>query len=134
VHRAGDLPPVHIGINTGNVLHLADDYVGSAVNLASRVTSAAMAEQILVTDTVVADIDDEMIRMEKVGVRLLRGVDAPLALWRVAYGDETRDPVCGAEIGTSAAARLTQHGRDLAFCSDDCLRRFVENPTHYAVC
>jgi adenylate cyclase len=115
VHRVGDLPPVHIGINTGKVLHLADDYVGSAVNLASRVTSAAMAEQILVTDTVVAGIDDEMIRVEKVGVRLLRGVDAPLALWRVAYGDETRDPVCGAEIGTSAAARLTQHGRDLAF-------------------
>jgi adenylate cyclase len=133
VRRAGDLSPVRIGINTGNVLHRADDYVGSAVNLASRVTNAAMAEQILVTDTVVIDIDDETTRMEEVGVRLLRGVDAPVTLWRVAHGDETRDPVCGAEIGATAAARLSREGRDLAFCSEDCLRRFVENPTHYAV-
>jgi class 3 adenylate cyclase len=133
VSGSSELPRVRIGVNAGDVLHRADDYVGSAVNLASRVTNAAMAEQILVTDTVVADIDDETIRIESVGVRLLRGADAPLALWRVAHGDETRDPVCGTELGRDAAARLTQNGRDLAFCSEDCLRRFVENPTRYAV-
>ncbi len=133
VRRAGDLPSVRIGINTGNVLHRADDYVGSAVNLASRVTNAAMADQILVTDSVVANVDDATVRIEEVGVRLLRGVDAPLALWRVAHGTATRDPVCGAEVGAIAAARLSREGRELAFCSEACLRRFVENPARYAV-
>jgi adenylate cyclase len=133
VRRAGDLPPVRIGINTGSVLHRSGDYVGSAVNLASRVTNAAMPDQILVTDTVVDSIDDDSVRVEAVGVRLLRGVDAPLALSRVVHGDETRDPVCGAETGSHAAARLSRNGRELAFCSDECLRRFVDNPALYAV-
>jgi adenylate cyclase len=132
VHRAGDLPSLRVGLNTGSVLHRADDYVGSAVNLASRVTHATMAGQILVTDTVLAGVDDDTIRFEAIGVRLLRGVDAPLALWRVAYGDEVRDPVCGAQVGGTATLRLKRDGRDYAFCSEDCLRRFVEEPPRYA--
>jgi class 3 adenylate cyclase len=132
VRRAGNLPAIRIGINTGSVLHRADDYVGSAVNLASRVMNAAMAGQILVTDTVVGDVDDLTLTFEEVGVRLVRGIDAPLALWRVTPDEETRDPVCGAEVGTTAAARLTRNGQDVAFCSEDCLRRFVENPARYA--
>jgi YHS domain-containing protein len=42
------------------------------------------------------------------------------------------DPVCGMEIGREEiAARLTMDGRDFAFCSDDCLKRFVKAPSKY---
>jgi adenylate cyclase len=132
VRRDADLPALRIGINTGAVLHRAGDYVGSAVNLAARVTGAAMPGQIVMTDTVAREVDEEAVRLEEVGVRLLRGVDEPLALWRVAHDDETRDPVCGLEVGTTAAVRLHRDGRDVAFCSEECLRRFVEDPLRYA--
>ena len=87
-----------------------------------------MPDQILVTDTVVAELHDESITVEEVGVRLMRGVDAPLVLWRIAHGTETRDPVCGAGVGAIAAARLSRGGQALAFCSEECLRKYVEDP------
>jgi adenylate cyclase len=132
VRRAGELPAVRIGINTGAVLHRAGDYVGSAVNVASRVSSAAMPGQILATDTVVKEVDDDAIELQEVGVRLLRGVDEPFALWRVMRTGEERDPVCGAEVGSRATTRLRRDGRDVGFCSEECLRRFVEDPLRYA--
>jgi adenylate cyclase len=131
VQDAIALPPVRVGINTGNVLHRAGEYVGSAVNLASRVSDAAMPEQILLTDTVVSEIDGT-IPVERVGVRLLRGVDRPLELWRVVQAQVSFDPVCGASVGGDAVATLNRDGHEYAFCSEACLRRFVENPSQYA--
>ena len=133
VARAGDLPALRIGLNTGAVLHRAGDYVGSAANMASRVTSVAMPGQILATDTVVRELERDTACVEQVGVRLLRGVDEPLALWRISPSGVTRDPVCGAEVGAVPTARLRRHGRELGFCSEDCLRRFVDDPQRYAV-
>jgi YHS domain-containing protein len=43
------------------------------------------------------------------------------------------DPVCGMELGPGeVAARLSLDGRDQAFCSEDCLRKFVRAPEKYA--
>ena len=49
--RALSLPlPMHAGMAAGNVILLdGDDYVGSAVNLASRLSDAARREEILAT-------------------------------------------------------------------------------------
>jgi adenylate cyclase len=131
VQRDGDLPALRIGINAGKVLQRVGDYIGSTVNLASRVASAAMPGQILVTNNVAAEVADERIRVEEVGVRLMRGIDEPHAIWRVAHGDEIRDPVCGADVGVTAAVRLSGDGREHAFCSEECLRKFVEDPHKY---
>ncbi len=43
------------------------------------------------------------------------------------------DPVCGMELGPGeAAATLTLDEREQAFCSDECLRRFVAAPEKYS--
>jgi len=43
------------------------------------------------------------------------------------------DPVCGMGIGAAgAAARLALGTRELAFCSAQCLQRYVADPARYA--
>ncbi len=81
--RDPDLPAIRVGINTGPALYRTGDYLGGAVNVASRVVNAAMAGQILMTEPVAKAASNEGIPVEEVGVRMMRGVDDPLALYRV---------------------------------------------------
>jgi len=81
-----ELPAIRVGINAGPALYRTGDYLGGAVNVASRVVSAAMAGQILMTEPVAKAASNEGIPVEEVGVRMMRGVDEPLALYRVRPG------------------------------------------------
>jgi adenylate cyclase len=82
--RDPDLPAIRVGINTGPALYRTGDYIGSAVNVASRVVSSAMPGQILLTDPVATAATKAGIDVEELGVRMMRGVDDPLALYRVS--------------------------------------------------
>lgn len=84
--RDPDLPAIRVGINTGPALYRTGDYLGSAVNVASRVVSSAMPGQILLTEPVATAADKAGIEVEELGVRMMRGVDDPLALFRVKPG------------------------------------------------
>jgi adenylate cyclase len=84
--RDADLPAIRVGINAGPALYRTGDYLGSAVNVASRVVNAAMAGQILMTEPVAKAATNEGIPVEEVGVRMMRGIDEPLALYRVRPG------------------------------------------------
>ena len=45
----------------------------------------------------------------------------------------TPDPVCGLELDEETAeARLAWEDRILLFCSENCLRRFLQDPDRYA--
>ncbi len=81
--RDPDLPAIRVGINTGPTLYRTGDYLGNAVNVASRVVNAAMPGQILLTEPVAKAASNDGIPVEEVGVRMMRGVDDPLALYRV---------------------------------------------------
>jgi class 3 adenylate cyclase len=83
VAQGRDLPAIRVGINAGPVLYSAGDYIGSAVNVASRVVNSAMPGQILLTEPVAIAADKAGIPIEELGVRMMRGVDEPLALYRV---------------------------------------------------
>jgi class 3 adenylate cyclase len=86
--RDPDLPAIRVGINTGPALYRTGDYLGGAVNVASRVVNAAMPGQILLTEPVAKAASNAGIPVEEVGVRILRGVDDPLALYRVRTAPE----------------------------------------------
>jgi YHS domain-containing protein len=67
---------------------------------------------------------------------VLKGIPDQLQLYEVRRPGEqpvrTIDPVCLMELNpAAAAARLTWHGRELQFCSDDCLALFVAAPDRY---
>jgi class 3 adenylate cyclase len=67
-------------------LYRTGDYLGGAVNVASRVVNSAMPGQILLTDPVATAATKAGIEVEELGVRMMRGVDDPLALYRVKPG------------------------------------------------
>ena len=84
--RDPDLPAIRVGINTGPALYRTGDYLGGAVNVAARVVSSAMAGQIVLTEPVAKAASNTGIEVEELGVRVMRGVDDPLALYRVRPG------------------------------------------------
>jgi len=119
-----DIPPLHVGIHTGPAIYRAGDYIGSTVNVASRVTGTSSAGEILLTDAVAAALTEETT--EPVGVRMLRGAAQPVRLFRVIRREERRDPVCNTVVLDPPAAQLRQGDEELWFCSQECLRRFLD--------
>lgn len=133
--REEQFPAVRAGIHAGPVLFRVGDYVGNTVNIASRVATSAMAGEIVMTEPVAQAAQKAEIPVEEVGVRLLRGVSDPLTLYRVVRAravPKARDPVCGMLVGEEAFGQLTWDGIEFSFCSEDCLRKFLEDPEKYA--
>jgi class 3 adenylate cyclase/YHS domain-containing protein len=132
-------PAVRAGVHWGPVLYREGDYVGSNVNIASRVASEATRHQVLVTADVrkeAGDLPD--VGFIPLGSRRLRGLSEEVELYEARpVGAEGRDrqvdPVCGMELRPEeVAARITQDGDERVFCSQDCLRRYLTLPG-YAV-
>ena len=130
-------PALRSGIHWGLVLYREGDYVGSNVNIASRLAAEAQPHQVLVT----VEVSKEARALAEVdfvplGKRQLKGLDE-LQLFEARPRDaETAekaiDPVCGMELSSSeVAARLALEGKERVFCSEECLRRFVAAPERY---
>jgi adenylate cyclase len=122
--RDPEMPALHIGMHTGPAIYSGGDYIGTTVNTASRVASAAATGEVLMTERVAEQLDSREAA-EPVGVRMLRGVESPVRLFRLTAREEQRDPVCGKLVAAPPAARLQHDQQDLWFCSRDCLRRFL---------
>jgi len=125
-------PALRLGAHAGPVLYREGDYLGANVNLAARVTSAAARNQFLVTEQVQRQADGQEGELASLGTRSLRGVRQPVKLFEVRSelqrASRPVDPVCGMELDeTSAAASLAGQGRRLPFCSEGCLRLFLQS-------
>ena len=131
-------PALRSGVHWGPVLYRDGDYVGSNVNIASRLATEAERHQVLVT----AEVSKEAHGLAEVdfvplGKRQLKGVGDELELFEArprAVGPTAKavDPVCGMELRPAeVAARLALEGKERAFCSEECLRRFVAAPERY---
>lgn len=92
--RAAGLPATHAGIHAGGLILRDGDVYGATVNVASRVAGYAAAGEVVVTDAVRAEADGAAaaatVRFEPVGEATLKGVAAPVSLFRA-----TRDPAAG---------------------------------------
>jgi adenylate cyclase len=76
--------PLRIGIASGDViLFEGDDFIGMAINLASRLSDVASPGEILCTAEVVAQMGDEFEAVP-LGARAIPGIVAPLDIWRIA--------------------------------------------------
>lgn len=134
ITREEEFPTTRIGIDAGPVIFRAGDYVGHTVNTASRITSAAAPGEIVFTEPVARVAEKAEIPVEEVGMRLLRGVSEPLKLFRVIRTrvmQRRLDPVCGMAVADNTFCRLEWEGREYAFCSKECLDKFLQNPERY---
>jgi len=77
------LPPAHVGMHVGAVIQRDGDVFGRTVNLASRISGKAGPGEVLVTtETMEAVGADRTLRFEPIGPVDLKGVAAPVSLFR----------------------------------------------------
>ena len=83
--ETGFAPSVRVGIHSGDAVEEGADIIGNVVNLAARVTDAADADEILVTEHVADHLDGRHTTAGR-GLHTLKGIGRPrhlLALvWR----------------------------------------------------
>lgn len=126
------------GVHCGPVLYREGGYVGSNVNLAARVAGEATRHQVLVTAAVRSEVSGlPDVEFVPLGKRALKGIAEAPELFEARARSQKRaakeiDPVCGMELApVEVAARLSVEGHVRAFCSETCLRMFVEAPGKY---
>lgn len=83
---AKPVPAVRIGIHAGEVMHDEDDLVGKVINLASRVTDVAEADEILVTEPLADHLTDDVKLVDR-GLKNLKGFDRPRHLLAIVWQD-----------------------------------------------
>ena len=79
---AGGLPPIHAGAHTGAAVERGGDWFGAAVNLAARVTCAARAGELLVTEATAAaagELGD--VELDSLGPQSFKNVAARVPLY-----------------------------------------------------
>ncbi len=132
-------PAVRSGIHFGPVLYREGDYLGGNVNIAARLAADAQRHQVRVTEAVRQETGDlPGVEFVPLGKHHIRGVAEELELFEAMPKVEgipaprLVDPVCGMELDPkNVTVRLTLEGRERAFCSHECLRRFVAAPERY---
>ena len=82
--RDTNAPHARIGLHAGDVVDDGTDVLGHVVNLASRVSAIAEADEILITEPV-ADQLVGSLRVEDRGLRSLKGVSQPRHLLAVRW-------------------------------------------------
>jgi class 3 adenylate cyclase/YHS domain-containing protein len=137
--REPRFPAARAGVHWGQVLYREGDYVGSNVNLASRVATSAERHQVLLTGAA-RDQSKSLtdVSFARLGKQRMKGLPEETVLFEARRESSERadrliDPVCGMEMGIDeVAARLTLDGREQSFCSDECLKLYVAAPERYS--
>jgi adenylate cyclase len=123
-------PQLRCGLHAGTVVERRGDFIGGAVNLASRVAGHASAGQILGTEVVV-DAARRLGCTDLVGLGsvALKNISELVPLYSIAPAATTTiDPVCRMVVSpATAAAQMTLGERTLYFCSTGCASLFEAN-------
>jgi adenylate cyclase len=127
------------GVHCGPVLYREGDYVGTSVNVAARLVAEAERHQVLVTAAVRNEAGGvPNAEFVPLGRRRLRGLVDEVELFAAVASDagiaapRWIDPVCRMELTVDqVAAWLSLEGKERAFCSQQCLRRFIAAPERY---
>ena len=113
--------PVRVGLAHGPVIMFeGDDYIGRAVNLASRLCDRATAHEILATESICAE-RPPWVTAARNGSTHIRGFLEPVDVWALELADGAEDavtdPVCGLVVPRGAAVRS---GDGDWYCSRAC--------------
>ena len=82
--ETGFAPSVRVGIHSGDAVEDGDDIIGNVVNLAARVTDAADADEILVTEHVADHLDSRHTTTGR-GLHTLKGISRPRHLLELVW-------------------------------------------------
>ncbi|MGH9018629.1 MAG: hypothetical protein ACRDY1_12840 [Acidimicrobiales bacterium] len=128
---------IKCGITIGPVILLeGDDYIGHAVNVASRLCDLAVGDELLALAEVVPELP-AWATAEATDEVSVRGLEQPLRVVRLGLQHlgpaSAPDPVCQIPLTDETAfeRRRDANGATLLFCSDSCLETWVERPTAF---
>jgi class 3 adenylate cyclase/YHS domain-containing protein/DNA-binding transcriptional MerR regulator len=131
-----NFPAVSIGAHHGTLLYREGDYIGTTVNIAARVTSAAN-HQFLITDALRdnARIGDDAEVVHR-GQHALKGISGEVDLYEVSRRaprpDRVFDPVCHMALDPETVpVTIHSQGREVPFCSTACAGKFEADPGQY---
>ena len=130
-------PGVRVGLHTGPAVQREHDWFGTSVNTAARVSGAAVAGEVLVTEATRAAAAGALAEVGFLprGPTKFKNLSEPIEIYSVTAGGETAptrlavDPVCQMAVDPDqAAARRSHGGREYLFCSEACAARFDQAP------
>lgn len=128
-------PVARAGLHHGPAVERGDDMFGAAVNLTARVAGQASGAQVLATAEVAAAAEAGHLQVSSLGAFELRNIAEPVELFEIGLMSEstpTVDPVCRMQVRRgSAAGHLRHEGRDLWFCSLECVAAFAASPDRF---
>jgi adenylate cyclase len=75
------LPPAHVGVNAGPMIYDEGDYFGRTVNIAARIASRAMADQVFVGEDAARASAPNGFRLVEVGAFELKGISQPVTIF-----------------------------------------------------
>ena len=121
--------PLHAGLHYGPIIKKDNDYFGTTINTASRITSAADKGRIICSADFIGQLpEDHPFILVNKGPHQFKNLRNPVDLFEMSCCIEfiTRkyviDPVCHMLIRTPATAlQLRQHDEQHYFCSEHCL-------------
>jgi adenylate cyclase len=131
-------PGVRIGMHTGDAVEREGDWFGATINLASRVSSAAAAGEVLMTlatrEAAARALADVEVRSE--GAQSFKNVGEPVHLFSVSRPGASLarlpvDPVCHMAVDPAGCERLVHEGVEYHFCSEQCRDTFAARPARY---
>jgi class 3 adenylate cyclase/YHS domain-containing protein len=133
-------PTVRVGMHQGTAIERDGDYIGAAVNLAARVSAAAIGGDVLLTahTAALAPAIDGVL-YESRGRQALRNVRDPVELVAARRQGHTSDqglaidPVCRMAVDPArAAGRLNYGDVTYFFCTLTCAGEFARHPELFA--
>lgn len=130
-------PALRIGLHVGPAVERDNDYFGSAVNIAARVSGVARGGEIVCTERI-ADtaVEYELAGARPMGTIRLKNVAVPVSLFVLSTGEVGElchiDPVCRMQVSPdNAPSQRTHGGATLYFCSSGCASKFDEAPDEH---
>lgn len=135
-------PGIRVGVHTGPAVERGADWFGAAVNLASRVSGAATAGEVLVTESTRITALDRLPRCEfgYVGEKRFKNVRDAVRVYAVVEAPSAGhvrsrlsiDPVCRMAVDRDLSQADRQYrGVEYLFCSTACAVAFDAQPEHY---
>jgi adenylate cyclase len=132
-------PGVRVGMHHGPAIERDGDYIGSAVNIAARVSAAASGGEVLLTaQTAAAAPQVEGVLYESRGRQTLRNIHDPVELVAAVRQGRTSDrglaidPVCRMAVDPEhAAGRLNYKDATYFFCTLTCAGAFARHPDRF---
>jgi class 3 adenylate cyclase len=97
---------IGVGLHAGETVAYDDQFVGSAVNIASRLAGKAGADELLISDTLRGLVrTSTSLPMTERGPLELKGVSEPVRAWSVGWRPARRAPVAPPPPQIAAPAR-----------------------------